>query len=62
MPLTLERYDYWDFATEFEMIKNTGIFSRMTLYETNNIIQSDGKGGIVEIKPELLNKLEELTK
>ncbi len=62
VPLTLERYDYWDFAAEFEMIEETGIFSRMTLYEVNNIIQSDGKGGIVEIKPELLAKLKTLIK
>ncbi len=62
VPLTLERYDYWDFAAEFEMVRATGIFSRMTLYETNNIIRSDGKGGIIEIKPELLDKLGELTK
>lgn len=62
VPLTLERYDYWGFAAEFEMIDKTGIFSRMTLYEVNNIIQSDGKGGIVEIKPELLAKLKTLIK
>ena len=62
IPMTLERYDYWDFAADFEMVDNTGIFSSITLYETNNVIQSDGKGGIVEIKPELLEKLEELMK
>ena len=61
VPLTLERYDYWDFGAEFERVRDTGIFTRMTHYETNNIIQSDGKGGIVEIKPELLAQLEELT-
>lgn len=61
VPLTLERYDYWDFAAEFERVRDTGIFSRMTLYETNNVIQSDGKGGIVEVKPELLERLEVLT-
>jgi hypothetical protein len=61
VPLTLERYDYWDFAAEFERVRDTGIFSRMTLYETNDVIQSDGKGGIVEVKPELLEKLEALT-
>ncbi|MEZ5277889.1 MAG: hypothetical protein R3F07_16025 [Opitutaceae bacterium] len=57
VPLTLERYGYWDFAAEFETIRKTGIFSRMTLYETNDVIQSDGQGGIVEVKPELLEKL-----
>ncbi|MCK5811634.1 MAG: hypothetical protein KAG94_01925 [Clostridiales bacterium] len=62
VPLTLERYDYWDFATEFETVRDSGDFSRMTLYEVNNIIQSDGKGGIVEIKPELLAKLKTLIK
>ncbi len=61
VPLTLERYDYWDFAAEFELVRDTGIFSRMTLYETNNVIKSDGKGGIIEVKPELLEKLEVLT-
>lgn len=61
VPLTLERYDYWDFADEFEMVRDTGIFSRMTLYETNNVIRSDGKGGIFEVKPELLKQLEQLT-
>ena len=62
VPLTLERYCYWDFASEFEMIRDTGIFSRMTLYETFNVIQSDGKGGIIEVKPELLEKLKALTR
>ena len=62
VPLTLERYCYWDFAAEFEMVRDTGIFSRMTLYEVNEVIQSDGKGGIIEVKPELLEKLKELTK
>jgi len=62
VPMTLERYDYWDFAAEFEMVRDTGIFSRMTLYEINDIIHSDGKGGIIEIKPELLKQLENLTK
>jgi len=62
VPLSLERYDYWNFAKEFETIKKTGIFSRMTLYEVNNIIQSDGKGGIIEIKPQFLDKLKKLTK
>lgn len=61
VPLTLERYGYWDFAAEFERVRDTGIFSRMTFYETNDIIQSDGKGGIVEVKPELLERLEVLT-
>jgi len=61
VPLTLERYDYWDFAAEFEMVRDTGLFSRMTLYEINDIIHSDGKGGIIEIKPELLKQLESLT-
>jgi hypothetical protein len=61
VPLTLERYGYWDFAAEFERVRDTGIFSRMTLYETNDVIQSDGKGGIIEVKPELLEKLEALT-
>jgi len=61
VPLTLERYGYWDFAAEFKMVRDTGIFSRMTLYETNDVIQSDGKGGIVEIKPELLEELRILT-
>jgi hypothetical protein len=60
IPMTLERYDYWDFAEDFKMVRDTGIFSSMTLYETNNIIQSDGKGGIVEIKPGLLKQLEKL--
>lgn len=59
--MTMERYCYWDFAADFELIRDTGIFSGMTLYETNDVIQSDGKGGIVEIKPELLEQLEELT-
>ena len=62
VPLTLERYDYWDFAAEFETVRNLGTFSRMTLYETNNVINSDGKGGIIEVKPELLEQLENLTK
>lgn len=62
VPLTLERYVYWDFAAEFETIRDTGIFSRMTLYETDNIIQSDGRGGIIDAKPELLAKLAVLTK
>lgn len=61
VPLTLERYDYWDFAAEFEMIEKTEIFSRMTLYETNDVIKSDGNGGIIEVKPELLKQLETLT-
>jgi hypothetical protein len=62
VPLTLERYGYWDFAAEFKMVRDTGIFSRMTLYETNDVLQSDGKGGIVEIKPELLEELKALTR
>ena len=62
VPMTLERYGYWDFAAEYEMVRDTGIFSRMTYYEINDIIQSDGKGGLVEIKPELLKQLENLTK
>ena len=62
VPLTFERYSYWDFAVEFERIRDTGIFSRMTLYETNDVIRSDGKGGIYDLKPELLERLEELTR
>lgn len=61
VPLTLERYVYWDFAAEFELVRDLGIFSRMTLYEVNDVIKSDGKGGIVVEEPELLNRLEELT-
>ncbi|MCD6321590.1 MAG: hypothetical protein J7L77_01055 [Clostridiales bacterium] len=62
VPLTLERYVYWDFAAEFEMVRDLGVFSRMTLYEVNDVIKSDGKGGIVVEKPELLARLKELTK
>lgn len=61
VPLTLERYVYWDFAADFEMVRGTGIFSRITLYETDEVIKSDGMGGIVIEKPELLERLEELT-
>lgn len=61
VPLTFERYGYWDFAAEFERVRDTGLFARMTYYETNDIIQSDGKGGIVEVKPEVLKQLEVLT-
>ena len=61
-PMTLERYVYWDFADEFEMVQEKGIFSRMTLYEVDEVIKSDGKGGIIVKKPELLKKLAELTK
>jgi hypothetical protein len=62
VPMTFERYDYWDFAEDFKMIRDTGLFSRMTLYEINDVIRSDGKGGIIEIKPELLGQLEKLTR
>lgn len=62
VPLTFERYGYWDFAAEFERVRDTGVFARMTYYETNDIIRSDGKGGIIEIKPEQLKQLEELTR
>ncbi|MBN1624226.1 MAG: hypothetical protein JW903_07640, partial [Clostridia bacterium] len=60
-PMTLERYDYWDFAEEFKMVRDTGLFSRMTLYEINDVIISDGKGGIIEQKPGLLEQLEHIT-
>ena len=60
-PMTLERYDYWDFAEDFKMMRDTGLFSRMTLYEINDVIRSDGKGGIIELKPELLEQLEHIT-
>jgi hypothetical protein len=60
-PMTLERYDYWDFAEDFKMVRDTGLFSRMTLYEINDVIRSDGKGGIIELKPELLEQLEHIT-
>ena len=60
--MTFERYDYWDFAEDFKMIRDTGLFSRTTLYEINDVIRSDGKGGIIEIKPELLGQLEKLTR
>ena len=62
VPMTFERYDYWDFAEDFKMIRDTGLFSRMTLYEINDVIRSDGEGGIIEIKPELLGQLEKLTR
>ena len=62
VPITYERYPYWDFAKDFEQIRDTGIFSGMTLYETQHIVQSDGKGGLIEKEPELLKKLEKLTK
>lgn len=61
-PMTLERYVYWDFASEFETVRDKDIFSRMTLYEVDNVIKSDGKGGITVEKPVLLRKLKELTK
>jgi hypothetical protein len=57
VPLNLERYDYWDFAEDFRFVDESGIFDRMTLYETNDILRSDGKGGLVELKPELLDDL-----
>lgn len=62
VPMTLERYVYWDFAAEYEMVRDKRIFSRMTLYEVDNVIKSDGKGGITIEKPELMAKLSELTK
>lgn len=61
VPITYERYPYWDFAKDFEQIRDTGIFSSMILYETAHIIKSDGEGGIIEKEPELLKKLEKLT-
>ena len=60
-PMTLERYVYWDFAAEYEMVRDLGIFSRMTLYEVDEVIKSDGEGGITVEKPELLAKLKKLT-
>ncbi|HOP11116.1 MAG TPA: hypothetical protein PK629_06470 [Oscillospiraceae bacterium] len=61
VPLTYERYCYWDFAADFEYIRSTGKFDNMTLYETADVIESDGKGGINILKPELLDRLKELT-
>ena len=60
VPINLERYDYWDFAGDYRYVRDSGLFDRITLYETNNILRSDGKGGLVELKPELLNELKAL--
>ena len=57
VPLNLERYDYWDFAGDFRLVRDSGLFDRMTLYETNDILRSDGKGGLLELKPEMLEEL-----
>jgi hypothetical protein len=64
VPLTIERYTYWDFPAEYEFLRDTGLFSRMTLYETANVLAGDGKGRVVptERGKDILPRLSKLLK
>lgn len=46
VPLTVERYTYFDFVSEFEMLRDTGYFDRMSLYETANLFCGNEAGGV----------------
>lgn len=60
-PITYERYCVLgDFAKEYKMIRDSGLFSSITLYEVASVIKSDGNGGIIEKEPELLSALKNI--
>lgn len=64
VPMTVERYVYWDFMADYELLQNTGLFSRMTLYETANVLVGDENGNVVLTQKgeEVLPRLAEMIK
>ena len=46
VPLTVERYTYFDFVAEFKKLRDMGTFSRMSLYETANLFRGKADGTV----------------
>ncbi len=64
VPMTVERYAYWDFIAEYEMLRDTGLFSGMTLYETADIFRANEEGEILLTQKgkEVIPRLTEMIK
>jgi len=61
VPMTYERYCYWDFPGDYKRLRDTGLFSSCILYETAEIFKSDQKGGVIVKKPEIYEAVMKLT-
>lgn len=61
VPIAYERYvDMGDFLEEYKLVRDSGLFDSMTLYETAGILRHTGNGVFEERIPGLLDKLKAL--
>ena len=58
VPITYERYvTAGDFISEYKLIRDSGLFDSMTLYETASVFRHKGKGTFEELLPDLMKQL-----
>lgn len=61
VPIAYERYvDMGDFLEEYKLVRDSGLFDSMTLYETAGVLRHKGNGRFEEVIPGLLDKLKAL--
>ncbi len=61
VPMTYERYvNMGDFIADCKIVKETGIFDSVTLYETATLFGVDNNGKVFAKNPELIKALKEL--
>lgn len=47
VPLTVERYVYFDFLSEYKQLRDTGLFDAMTMYETAALLRGSEDGSVL---------------
>lgn len=61
VPIAYERYvDMGDFISEYRLVRDSGLFDSMTLYETAGVLRHLGGGAFEEVIPGLLDRLKAL--
>ncbi|MBQ8610522.1 MAG: hypothetical protein IJ412_02315 [Oscillospiraceae bacterium] len=61
VPIAYERYvNFGDFIEEYKLIRESGLFDSMTLYETAGFLKHTGGGKFEEVIPGLADKLKAL--
>ena len=63
VPMTVERYNYWDVVAEYKMLNDTGLFDAMIIYETANMFRGTNEGTveITDKAKEYLPRLKEMS-
>lgn len=61
VPIAYERYvDKGDFLRDYHVVRDSGLFDSMTLYETAGVLRHRGNGRFEEVIPGLLEQLKRL--